>query len=121
MKHYNTVSGKHPERIRILYTTKLRAIATLDTRFQGGSLNVLKILCSNLVRYPLHNHKCYKSSCVHNSLLSNSILINNCVPAAMQISPPPIFLKLVPFQSFCLLVSFERTSAHSMLIRFSSV
>jgi len=95
------VSGKHLDRIRILYNTQTGATATLDIRFQGSSLNVSKTLCSNLlIGYPLHNHKCYGSSCVHNGLLSNSVL--QMIVCACSNSNQPCFciLKLVPFQSF---------------------
>lgn len=109
----NTVSGKHPYRVRILYNTKTRATATLDTRFQGSSLNVLKLVCSNLlIGYPLHKHKCYKSPCVHNSLLSSSVL--KIIVCACSNANQSCFyiLKLSHFRAsphFCLLVSFEST------------
>lgn len=126
IKKCNTVSGIHPDRIRILYTTNIGGTATPHTSFQVSSLNILKILCSNLlIGYPLHNHKCYKSSCVRNSLLSNSIFTNNCVclqqcKSALLLYFKTCVLSELPLTSVFQFL-FERTSAHSMLIRFSSV
>lgn len=98
--------GKQSYRVSILYNTKIGATATLDMRFQGSSLNVLKLLCSNLlIGYPLHEHNCYKSSCVHNSLLSSSVL-KTIVCACSNANQPCFYiLKFEPFQSFPSLLS----------------